>query len=184
MSSALTFLFKNIFPSFEEFKEFLTNEKIVDLTNVENLTFAEFMFKILFRRFHNSNIQYDTIDDFKCDFANILEDYFARYKKQVDLIKKIEQLTEEDILRISTALANQSNNPNSKPTDPTQPLEFVSAQAFTIARDNKLQAYLRALQNIPTLFIEEMLKKCVNLFKTIIPKVVYVFEDKEIKLWK
>lgn len=179
MSSALTFYFKNIYPTFEEFKAFIIKQEISDLTNEENLTFAKYIYKMLFRRFHNSNIQYDTIEDFECDFANILEDNFERYKTQVDLIKKMQQLTDSELLTVSSALANQSNNPNTKLSDPTQPLEFISAQAFTIAKDNKLQAYLRALSSIPTQLIDAMLLRCVNLFKTIIPNQVFVFGEKE-----
>ena len=178
-SSALTFYFKEIYPTFEKFETFLINYNIVDLTDAENLTFAKYMFKILFRRFHNSNIQYDTIEDFECDLANIIEDSFEKYKVQVDLIKKMQKLTDTEILTINTALANQSNNPNTKPTDPTQPLEYISAQAFTIAKDNKVQAYLRALSSVPTKLIDSMLYKCVNLFKTIIPNQVFVYGDKK-----
>ena len=111
--------------------------------------------------------------------ANIIEDSFDKYKVQVDLVKKLQQLTDAELLTVSTALANQSNNPNTKTTDPTQPLEYISAQAFTIAKDNKVQAYLRALSSIPTKLIDAMLLRCVNLFKTIIPNTVYVFGKKE-----
>ena len=179
MRSAITFYFKEIYPTFDKFQAFLTNQKVVDLSDAENLTFAQYIYKILFRRYHNSNIQFDTIEDFECELANVLEDNFAKYKRQVKLAKQMQQLTDNDILTISKALANQSNNPNTKATDPTQPLEYISAQAFTIATDNKLQGYLRALQNIPTQLIDAMLLRCVNLFKTIIPNQVYVYGDKK-----
>lgn len=179
MSSAITFYFKEIYPTFDKFQAFLTRENVVDLSDAENLTFAQYIYKILFRRYHNSNIQFDTVEDFECELANVLEDNFAKYKRQVELAKQMQQLTDNEILIISKALANQSNNPNTKPTDPTQPLEYISAQAFTIATDNKLQGYLRALQNIPTKLIDAMLLRCVNLFKTIIPNQVYVYGDKK-----
>ena len=179
ISSSLTFYFKEIYPTFEKFETFLTNYNVVDLTDAENLTFAQYIYKIMFRRFHNSNIQYDTIEDFECDLANVIEDSFEKYKVQVDLVKKMQKLTDAEILTISTALANQSNNPNTKPSDPTQPLEFISAQAFTLAKDNKVQAYLRALSSIPTKLIDAMLYRCVNLFKTIIPNQVFVYGDKK-----
>lgn len=179
MSSAITFYFKEIYPTFDKFQAFLTNQKVVDLSDAENLTFAQYIYKILFRRYHNSNIQFDTIEDFECELANVLEDNFAKYKRQVELAKQMQQLTDNDILTISKALANQSNNPNTKATDPTQPLEYISAQAFTIATDNKLQGYLRALQNIPTQLIDEMLMRCANLFKTLIPNQIFVYENEE-----
>lgn len=175
MSSALTFYFKEIFPDVASFQAFLTDFQVVDITNAENLTFANYIYKILFRRYHNSNVQYDTPDDFKCDLANILEDNFAKYQRQLSLIKSMQQLTEDEIATIGTALANQANNPNTKPNDPTQPLEYISAQAFTLTKDNKLLAYLRAIQSVPTQLIDELLLRCVNLFKTILPKTVAIY---------
>ena len=122
-------------------------------------------------------MQYDTIEDFECDFANILEDNFNKYKMQVAIIKKAQALTDAELLTISTALANQSNNPNTKPTDINEPLEYISSQAYTISKDNKLQAYLRALSTIPTQLINAMLTRCVNLFKTILPNQIFVYND-------
>lgn len=177
-SSSITFYFKEIYPTFEKFKQFIDKYEIVDLTVAENLTFAQYIYKILFRRYHNSNVQYDTIEDFECDFANILEDNFDKYKKQVELTRKMQQLTDEEIIQISTALANQSTNPNTKLDDPTKPIEYVSSQAFTLANDNKLNAYLRALQTIPTKLIDAMLMRCRTLFKTIITNQIYVYDNK------
>lgn len=177
MSSALTFYFKNIFPNYQNFEEFLTEYNVVDTSTIENSTFAEYIYKILYRRYHNSNIQYDTIEDFKCDFANVIEDTFSKYQKQVDIIQKMQNLTDKELLTISTAIANTSTNPNTKLADPESPIEYVSAQAYTIAKDNKLQAYLRALESIPTKLIGIMLQRCVNLFKSIIPNQVFVYDN-------
>lgn len=177
-SSSLTFYFKEIYPSFEKFKDFINKYEIVDLSNEENLTFAKYIYKILFRRFHNSNIQYDTIEDFECDFANIIEDNFEKYKKQVEIAKKMQNLTDEELIQINSALANQSNNPNTELEDPTKPINFVSSQAFTLAKDNKLTAYLRALQTIPTQLIDAMLMRCRTLFKTIISNQIFVYKNK------
>lgn len=179
MSSALTFYFKEIFQKAKDFTDYITEYEIADLTEEKNLTFATYLYKILFRRFHNSNVQYDTPEDFKCDLANILEDSFNKYQKQLEQIDKVYQLTADELQTINTAIANQSLNPNTKVEDPTQPIDYISAQAFTIARDNKLQAYLRAIANIPTKLIDSMLLRCVNLFKTILPRQVFVYGEKE-----
>lgn len=175
--SAITFYLKEIIPDKEAFKNFLTEFEVVDITVPENEIFADYLFKILFRKYHNSNVQYDTPDDFKSDLANILEDSFFKFKKQVDLSKKIAELTDEELLTMTTALANSANNPNSKPVDPTKPFEFVGAQAFTLAKNGKFQAYLTALNNIPTKLIDEMLLSVRGLFKTFIPNQIYVYRE-------
>ena len=178
-SSALTFYFKEIFPTQLDFTNYVTEYEITDLSVATNLTFAKYLYKIMFRRFHNCNVQYDTPDDFKCDLANILEDNFEKYKKQIDLTTKMYALTDAELLRISEALANSSNNPNSVPSDPTEPLEYIGAQAYTIAKSNKLQAYLNALRTIPTKLIEEILAECSGLFKKYIPEQIFIYKGDE-----
>lgn len=175
-SSAITFYFKEIFPTEQSFIEYLTNFNVVDITTADNLVLAQFLYKVMFRRFHNSNIQYDTPDDFKCDLANLIEDTFDRYKQQKAIIDKIYNLTDQELLTISKALTNSANNPNTKVDDPTQPLEYVGAQAFTIASNGKLQAYLTALKNIPTKFIDQLLRDAQRLFKSIIPNQIFIYK--------
>ena len=179
MSSALTFYFKEIFPTEQSFIDYLSDYVIFNTSTATNLAFAQYVYKILFRKYHNSNVQYDTQDDFKSELANVLEDTMEKYQKQLSLINSAMALTIDDIEKISTALANQSNNPNTKPDDIEAPLEYISAQAYTIAKDNKLQAYLRAIETIPTKLIDSMLARCRNLFKTIIPKQIFVYTDEE-----
>ena len=176
MSSALTFYFKEIFPTQESFTDYLKDSLIADTSNPETLTFGQYIYKLLYRRFHNENVQYDTPDDFKNDLANILEDNFEKFQAQTGIIKKLHNLSEEDITQISEALANQANNPNSSVDNPKEPLGYISSQAYTLARDNKLQAYLRALNNIPTKLINELLISCQNLFKKIIPQQIFVYK--------
>lgn len=178
--SALTFYFKELFPTQKSFEDFLTEYGVVDITNAENLVFADYLYKIIFRKYHNSNVQYDTPEDFKCDFANILEDSFEKFKRQTDLAKKIAELTDDEILIATTALANSANNPNTKPVDPTKPFEYVGAQAYTIANNGKFLGYLQALNNIPTKLIKEILLSCRNLFKTFIPNQIYIYDGGEL----
>ena len=176
MSSALTFFFKEIFPTKQDFLTFFTEYDLgIDMILAENQAFAEYLYKILFRRYHNSNIQYDTPEDFKCDLANIVEDIFTKYQAQVEITKKMAALTDEELFTVSTALANSANNPNTAPGDPTKPLDYIGAQAFTIAKTGKVLGYLQALNNIPTQLIDEFLLACSGLFKSILPNQIYLY---------
>lgn len=179
MGSELTFYFKTIFPSYEKFKEFMTDFEVADLMDVENELFAKYIYKILFREYAHSNIQYDTPEDFKLDLAQIVEDNFDRYKKQVELIKKMQALTDEQILTLTKSLSNHANNPNSEPNDPTKPLNFISAQTYSQITDNQLQGYLKALELIPTKRIKELVYQCKPLFKKYIPNQVFVYVNEE-----
>lgn len=180
MSSAITFYFKEIFPTFDTFNEFMTEYEIINMEDPTNLTFARYIFKLLFRQYHNSNVQYDTPEDFKCDLANILEDEFSKYQKQVALTENIYNLSQDELTIVSTALASSANNPNIQQEDPTTWLSYVGAQAYTSTKNGKLQAYLLAIKNIPTKNVGALLTRCSGLFKQIIPDQIFIFEGVEI----
>lgn len=180
MSTALTFFFKEIFPDVESWLEFFKEYDIASLESDQDQSFARHMFKIIYRRFHNSNVQYDTQDAFKCDLANIIEDCFAKYKKQVEIAQKLYDMSENDILELSSTLANSGNNPNTQPNDPKKPLDYFGAQVFSFVKSGKLVGYLTALQSIPTKMIGAVLTDCAGLFKRIIPNQIYLFEGVEI----
>ena len=157
MNTALTFYFKEIFSNKSEFVDFMREYEVADMDNAENRIFAEYIFKIMFRKYHNSNVQYDTIDDFKCAWANILEDEFDKYKKQIEYMKKLHELTADEALQVSTALSNSANNPNSAPVDPLKPFDYVGSQVYSIASNGKLLGYVQALRAMPNTMIGEIL---------------------------
>ena len=181
MSTALTFYFKEIFANKNEFVDYMREYEISDMDNAENKIFAEYIFKILYRKYHNSDVQYDTIDDFKCALANILEDEFEKYKAQIEFIRKLHELTADEVLQVSTALANSANNPNTAPVDPLKPFDYVGSQVYSIASNGKLLGYVQALRAMPNKMIGEILTACSGLFKTIIPDEIFIFKGGKIQ---
>lgn len=178
-SSSITFYFKEIFPNFASFNQYLKDFEVVDTTAADNETLAKQIYKYLFRQFCNSNVQYDTPEDFKLSLANVIEDMFEKYKQQLALIQKVHNMTAEDLEIISRALANTSQNPNSAPQDIEKPLEYITAQAYTVARTGRLQAYLQAINAMPTKLIGELILSCKKLFKQILPTQVFYYKNME-----
>lgn len=178
-TSAITFYFKDLYPDYATFKTFLTQYDVIDVTDATNDALAQKLFKYLFREYHNSNIQFDTPCDFNCTLANIIEDMFDKYKQQLQLIQKVHQMSADDLEVISRAIANSAQAPNSKQDNIEKPLEYINAQAYTVARTGRLQAYLQAINTMPTLLIKESITACRHLFKTILPNVVYYFDKEE-----
>lgn len=154
----------------------MTEYEIVNMGDPTNQTFARYIYKLLFRQYHNSNVQYDTPEDFKCDLANILEDEFSKYQKQVALAESIYNLSQDELTIASTALASSANNPNTQQDDPTTWLSYVGAQAYTSTKNGKLQAYLLAIKNIPTKNVGELLTRCSGLFKRIISDQIFIYK--------
>lgn len=174
-NNALTFLFKEIFPTKASWETYFGDYDIVDLTD-DNTPFCDYLYKILYRRYANSNVQFDTIEDFKLALANKVEDVFAKYARQLTLIEKVNNLTDDELLRVSSALANSANNPNDAPDDPTQPLNYISAQAYSLVNSNKLTSYLSALNSVSTKLIDAFLTQCASLFKGIFSEEAILFD--------
>ena len=172
-----TFKFKEIFPNFQKFGEYLLEYEINKQNTAEDILFAKYLYKIIYRKYGNSTVQFTTPDDFKFEFANRIEDNFYKYKKQIEIIQKLHNISDQDMLQVTQTLTNNANNPNSTVEDPRQPLEFISAQAYSFVNNNKVQAYIQALSLMPTQLIDEILIQCRDLFKKIITEKLYIYEE-------
>lgn len=169
----LTFLFKNIFKDYDSFKDFLIEEEIYTADEYQEI--HKWLFKVLFREYSDSSVMYDTINGFKADFANRYYDYFLRIKKTKDLIEKINNITDEELLIINESINNISNNDNSFESDIRKPLTYISSQNFSTATNNKLESYVKAINNMQTLQIKYILGVFRDLFIYIYNKEEYYY---------
>lgn len=159
MSDCITFYFEDIFPDYDTFSEYvIENSQVINTANEEDVAFIGFCWNILSRHFHNQNIRYDSPQNFLASFMLVFDNKFQQFKKQKSLVDKIYNLTENEILQINNALSNVANNPNNEVADPSQPLNYISAQTFSLLNDNKLKGYLNALNTIPTLKVFNFLR--------------------------
>lgn len=172
-----TILFRDIFPTYEDFAQFIKDEQIDSLALEVDVAFAQFCYRILYREYMNSNIQYDTAEEFKADFANVFEEHFAQYKYQSQLIGEVQELTPADYELIGKRLQNYANNPNTIPDDPTLPLSFISSQVYEQTTDNRLRAYLDAINKMPSTRQKEFISRFRSLFKSFYQTDYYYYED-------
>lgn len=180
---AFTFFFQEIFSSYDDWKQFFENNStIVDYTDPLEAQFDNFCYNILTRHFHNVNIRYDTISAFLSELLNVYENKFKQFLNEKKVIDAISQLTIEDYQIVSKGLTNMANNPNDDVEDPTQPLNYISAQTYNQIESNKLKAYLDALNNMPSLNVYKFLKPnnpnemgFTDLFMNVQPNIKYVY---------
>lgn len=172
--SDYTFTFKEIFPTYEDFKSFCT-EYGIDITSDIIAPYISQVYNYLFNAYCNSNVKFDMIGDFKRCFAVELENQLTRFSKQLALLNKIYNISEEDIVQIGEAIANFSDSPNTTVTDVKKALNFITTQNYSISKNNKLVAYITAIQSLPDMQIEEFTKKFRWLFISIIPNVKYYY---------
>lgn len=176
MSDTLTFKFKQIFPSENDFLTFITTYGVkASLTDTSDENFAKYLYKILNRRYYNSDVQYDTINDFCYSLAETLENIFDKYKKNQALIKAISDLTTDDLVIIGENLTNASDNPNNKPTNIREQLDYITQQNWNMATTNRMQAYLEAVDSMPDLQIDNICRECAKHFKSIYVGAKYFY---------
>ena len=86
ISGAYTFYFEEVFPSYEEWQEFIESTGIVDYNDPLEANFDAYVYKLLMREFTHQNIRYDEVDSFKCELANVYECKFKEFLKEKELV--------------------------------------------------------------------------------------------------
>lgn len=184
--TSFTYYFEEIFPSYNDWYEFINSSSYIDLDDSSNARFDEYCFNLLFRHYNHQNIRYSSIEGFLGELLNVYENKFEQFKKEKNLIDTIYQLTNDDLKLVSTTLSNFANSPNFDIVNPLQPLQYISSQTFSNVESNKLRAYLDALNNMPSLNIYKFFKAnnkdemgFDDLFMNIQPNLKYYYKRGE-----
>lgn len=187
MSIAYTFLFNEIFPTYNDWKTFIQqNSSIIDYENPEHVNFDKYCWNILSRHFSHANIRYLTINEFEQELLNVYENKFEQFMQEKKIIDELHKMSFEELASLSETLSNFARNPNeTNDIDSTGKFTFISEQTYNKVNSNKFEAYLKALNNLPSLnyykFIEgkngEMGFK--DLFMNVIPNIKILFDKGE-----
>lgn len=189
MSTATTFYFNEIFPTYDSWKIYVEQLDLVDYNKQMEASFDAYCYNILSRYFSNVNIRYREKNAFLCQLANVYTNKFKKYLQQKELIDSLYKLTIEDFQLIQKSLVNMASNPNSKPDNPLKPLDFISEQSYSQVESNRLRAYLEAINNIPTLKVDDFIKgnikekeemHFIDLFVNVQPNNIYVYNRSEL----
>lgn len=154
----ITFYFQDIISSYNDWYEKISKNIIGENADGTEQAFDMWAYNLLKRYFFNQNVRYNEPEAFIEMLINVYTNRFKQFYKQKQLIDKIYQLTDNEILIVSKGLSNYANNPNTAPDDPTQPLNFVTSQSYSQITDNKLKAYLDSINRVPTLRVDEFIK--------------------------
>lgn len=178
--SNFTFWFKDLIPDFDTFKEFVNEAGFdTDTMSAKDLTILEHCYKILYWRYSLCNVRYTTPEAFFMELAITFDNEFNRYTKRFKLLEEIYKLTNDDLITLNEAISNYANNPNDEVSNPKEPLSYISSQTFSANMSNKLQAYLVAIESLPTEYDEEFLQAFKHLFIGIIPKTIPLYIEEE-----
>lgn len=176
--SKITFYLADLIPDFNTFKAYCSEVPIdyESLTQLEKDA-LEHCYNLLMRRYGHANVRYTTPEAFYNALAIPLDDEFKRYAKRLYIIGEAYKLTLGDFAELNRAIQNYANNPNDAVSQPLEPLSYISSQTFMANISNKLQAYLVAIDSLPSEYDEEFLSKFKDLFMNIIPNETIIYKE-------
>ena len=187
MSDAYTFYFQDVVPDYDTWKAIMSAYGVIDYETADAgiLAFDSWAFNVLNRHFHNQNIRYAEPDAFWAQLSIVYENRMKLFKRERELLDETYKLSEDEIAKVSTALQNSANNPNTAPSDPTQPLNYISYQDWGFTMSNRLQAYLYAINNLPSMKIMDFIRGKMSaddmsfqdLFMQVIPRKYNIFKE-------
>lgn len=172
---AITIFYKNVFSSLDDFKTFISEYTSLDKDN----TLHEFLYKRLLNKFCNENINYPTIESFKRCFAITYEDNFKQYEFRKNIIDKMYNLTESELVEVNRQIQNIALNNNELLDSSKDPLDvsinFISHQNTSKATQNKLEAYIAAISGVTTQLLNDMLERFRKHFMVVYFNPQYMY---------
>jgi len=115
----------------------------------------------------------------KMKLFSIINDYGPEWKRKLEIQNTLRTLSEDDILKNSTALYNHSWNPNTEPS--TEELDYINEQNVTKYKKSKMEGYVGLYTILRSDITANFIKKFQKLFsKFALPdKPLYLYEDDE-----
>lgn len=127
------------------------------------------LFYLLYARYGNSNIASSDENQFKYKVFSTIFMYAPAWEKRLDIQKKLRELSDEEIMKGSTAIYNSALNPSTAPTTAAlEELPYINQQNATKYKKAKMDAYATLYALIETDVTEELIGKFKKLFITIV----------------
>ena len=195
-----TNIFTDIYPDVDKFKTDYKNVGIpykytapvknpetgqyVD-TEVQTLTDTnvEALFYLLYARYGNSPLANRDITQFKYKLFSIIFQYGPAWQKELEVQRKIMNLSEDDIRLGSKTIYNQALNPQTEPsTGSLNELTFINQQNTTNYKKSPLEGYAILMELLKKDVTEEFINKFGRCFKKFVSNerpIIYVTEEEE-----
>lgn len=129
----------------------------------------DLIYYLLLSNFTNSTILGDDVNRFKYKVFSLIFQYGPTWAKELELQKKIRNLTDEELAVGNTVITNMAANPSVSPTTNTlDELTYVNNQNVNKNKISKVNAL--AMQT--ALLKEDVTEKFINKFKPLFTKFV------------
>lgn len=167
-------------------EDFVSDYKASGLYNANNKisdTSANTLFYLLYARYGNSPIANRDINQFQYKVFSVIFQYGPKWEKDLDIQKKVRDLTDDEIRLGSKAIYNQALNPATEPsTGDLEELEYINQQNTTNYKKSPLEGYAILVEllkdDITKLFIDKF-NICFKKFVSNERPIIYVSEDED-----
>lgn len=130
MHAAYTLHFKSIYPTEDKFINDPYAARFISmLPSSSATTEIKECYAILIRHYRNSEIAFENIDDFKDMFWERIEQAYPNYMLRRDRYKQLLELSDKELLSVSSHIINITNATNDVVDDPLdEPLKNITDQ--------------------------------------------------------
>jgi hypothetical protein len=158
--------FVDIYGDFESFKEdYETCQIPITLSETNLMT----LYYLLYARYGNSSVASSDETQFKYKVFSTIFMYGPSWQKRLELQKKLMDLTDDEIIKGTTAIYNTALNPGTEPSTQTiEELDYINQQNTTKYKKSKLEAYSNLYVLIETDITEEFIGKFKKLFIAVV----------------
>ena len=159
--------FTEVFPSYEVFKEFYTNQCAIPLSITEES--LRTLYYLLYARYGNDVVANSDQNQFKYLMGSIIFQYGPSWEKELEVQKTLRGLTESDLITGATQINNHAYNPQTAPTTTTTvELDYIDDQNVNKYSRGKLDGYSFLMQLLKTDVTESFLLRFRPCFLVVV----------------
>lgn len=171
-----TKLFKNIFPSYQDFVLWYTSTPLSD--NSSDVP-TERTFTLIAYEYNDSHVNL-SVESFKEHFANDIYTYYREFEETTKGINELMAMTDEEIAIAGNMITNIANIPETASDTDEETVDFISQQQKMINKKGKLQIKREQLSNKRAYTTKTFLNRFRHLFiKIISPAYTDVYGEPE-----
>lgn len=176
MRALYTLDFKGVFSTYEDFKNEMNNLNPFDF--VFNEIYLIYIYRVCYSTFLGYEIAYLDTQTFKEMFSLILAENYQKWEKELELIKKIRDLKDGEILTLNRTINNIALNPNTEILSDSEIIKYISSQATSNAQTSKLNAYLSFLSTLPIFERKKIIETFKDLFINIYVESMHLYNER------
>ena len=159
--------FADIYTEFETFKTDYKENGLPNTTLTDNN--LKTLYYLLYARYGNSCVASSDENQFKYKLFSTIFMYGPAWQKRLEIQGKLLGLSDDEIVKGSTAIHNSALNPSTTPsTQSTEELDYINAQNTTKYKKSKIEGYATLYGLIESDVTEEFIGKFKKLFITVV----------------